>query len=335
MTTVSPRPQITPRSQLPTLEELRTPQAQGKLRFSFLGPKGTFTQQALNQIATEEEAIHLPAADTPRAINCLVEGKSDYAVVPIENSVEGGINATIDTLTSSANLVIIAEIIVPVGFTLAVRPGTKLEDIHRISTHQAAWTQCRHWIRRHIPDAIYVPASSTAAGAAGLVESDEPSYEATLVSPLAAEQYGLEALREGVADNPDAVTRFVLIGHAGRTPKRTGSDKTTLMVQLPSNESGALLAMLEQFSVRGVNLSRIESRPTGDALGRYAFSIDAEGHIEDERIEALLKGLYRTCPWVKFLGSYPTADRRTIDVRPGTSDQDFWDAEEWFATLHD
>lgn len=303
------------------------------LRFSYLGPRGTFSQQALNEIATESEAVHIPAPDAPRALHMVSNGEVDYAVVPIENSVEGGINATLDSLASSANLSILAEVVVPIAFTLAVRPGTKLADISTISTHPAAWTQCQKWIFSHIPDAIFKPASSTAAGAEGLTAAQAPDYQATLVSQLAADQYGLETLAAGVADNPHAVTRFVMIGKADSIPERTGADKTTLMVQLASDESGALLTMLEQFSARGINLSRIESRPVGDSLGRYAFSIDAEGHLADERIQDLLAGLHRVSPKITFLGSYPSADGTRIKARPGNGDEDFRSGRAWVDSL--
>lgn len=302
------------------------------LRFSFLGPRGTFTQQALGQIADETEATHLPAPDAPRAMRMVIDGDADYAVVPIENSVEGGINATLDYLAATPDLSIMAEVLVPITFTLAAKPGTTLADVTAISTHPAAWTQCRGWIMDNLPHVAFKPASSTAAGAEGLL-TEHPDYQATLVSPLAAKQYGLVSLADGVADNPDAVTRFVMIGRAGVVPEQTGADKTTLMVQLASDESGALLGMLEQFSVRGINLSRIESRPVGDSLGRYAFSIDAEGHLFDERMQDLLAGLYRVCPRVTFLGSYPAADGRRIKARAGTSDHDFRSARAWVKAL--
>lgn len=302
-------------------------------RISFLGPRGTFCQQALNRVAPETEAIHVPAPDSPRAISMVRNGDTDYAVVPIENSVEGGINATLDALALDSNLMIVAEVLVPIVFTLAVRPGTKLTDIERIATHDAAWTQCRNWLTEHLPDALHLSVSSTAAGAAGLASGEPVDYQATLVSALAAEQYELEPLAQNIADNPDAVTRFVMISRFGKIPPRTGSDKTTLMVQLAHNRSGALLDMLEQFSVRGVNLSRIESRPIGDALGRYAFSIDAEGHLFDERIQAILLGLHRVCPKVTFLGSYPSAKSRPITPQPGNTDEDFQSARGWVNAL--
>lgn len=304
-----------------------------KLRFSFLGPRGTFCQQALSSIATEDTAVHVPAPDAPRAIAMVRAGKVDYAVVPIENSVEGGINATLDALGRHGDLTIQAEVLVNISFVLAVRSGTAMEDIRRISTHNAAWTQCRDWLMANLPDALYLPAASTAAAAQALAEQDDPGFEATLVSPLAAKQYRLEVLRDSVADNPDALTRFVMIGHAGHVPERTGADKTTLLVHLPADRSGALLSLLEQFASRGVNLSRIESRPTGDSLGRYAFSIDAEGHIEDQRIQSTLIGLHRVSPKVVFLGSYPSAERRKIKPAAGTADQDFVSAREWVRSL--
>jgi prephenate dehydratase len=138
-------------------------------------------------------------------------------------------------------------------------------------------------------------------------------------------------LAQDVADNASAQTRFVVVGHPGDVPPRTGADKTTLVVHLPDNEAGALLAMLEQFAVRGVNLSRIESRPIGDALGRYSFSLDAEGHITDERVGEAVMGLHRRCPYVRFLGSYPRADAVRPTVHVGTADPDFVGARAWLA----
>ena len=167
-----------------------------------------------------------------------------------------------------------------------------------------------------------MPATSTAAGAR-LLADGRADFEAALCPPGTEAMFGLESLSRDVADNRGAITRFIVVGPPGRQPDRTGADKTTLMVQLPHDEAGALLSMLEQFAARGVNLSRIESRPVGDALGRYAFSIDAEGHLHDERIQAALIGLHRVCPRVVFLGSYPSAGGTRVEPRPGTSDADF------------
>lgn len=303
------------------------------LRYSYLGPSGTFTEAALRQVADPAEAVFLPQVDVICALDAVREGAADYAVVPIENSVEGGVNATLDSLATGRRLVVLGEMLVPVGFVLAARPGTHLADVRRIATHPHAWAQCRRWIAAHLPDAVHVPATSTAAAAALLAAPGSPGFEGALVAPLSAETYGLEAIASHVEDNPNAVTRFVLVGLPGQLPERTGADKTTLVVHLPHNNAGALLDMLEQFATRGVNLSRIESRPIGDSLGRYSFSIDAEGHISDERVAAALMGLHRVCPVVRFLGSYPRVDGIRATVRPGTADADFVAARAWVEAL--
>ncbi|MFC7404261.1 prephenate dehydratase [Georgenia alba] len=302
-------------------------------RYAYLGPEGTFTESALLQVTGPDRADLVPCTDVVTALEMVRGGDADYAVVPIENSVEGGVNATLDAISAGDPLVIVREMLVPITFTLSARPGTRLEDVRRISTHPHAWAQCRTWITTHLGDVVHVPATSTAAAAA-LLSSDEPQgFEAALCSALSAGEYGLEVLATEVADNPNAVTRFILVARPGDMPGPTGADKTTLMVHLPDNEAGALLRMLEQFSTRGVNLSRIESRPIGDSLGRYSFSIDAEGHVADERVQAALLGLHRVCPIVRFMGSYPRADGVRPTLRPGTSDADFRAARRWVVGL--
>lgn len=158
---------------------------------------------------------------------------------------------------------------------------------------------------------------------------EDTTFDAALCNATSVERYGLVPLATDVADNRGAVTRFVMVSRPGSLPAPTGADKTTIQVNLPSDEAGALLMMLEQFSVRGVNLSRIESRPAGDGLGHYAFSIDIAGHVREERVQASLVGLHRTCPKVQFLGSYPRVDRVRATVRPGTEDEDFVEARAW------
>ncbi|WP_149203186.1 prephenate dehydratase [Actinotalea subterranea] len=305
-------------------------------RYAYLGPAGTFTEAALRQVVAPEDATYLPQTDVVSAIEAVRTGDADFAVVAIENSVEGGVTAVLDTLAVGTPLVLLREMLVRVGFVLAARPGTRIEDIRRISAHPHAWAQCRRWLAGNLPGVVHVPATSNTAPAALLAGSAENlGFEAALVPPPALEHYGLEALAEHVADNESAVTRFVLVGRPGAVPARTGADKTTLVVHLPSNQAGALLEMLEQFSARGVNLSRIESRPIGDSLGRYSFSMDAEGHVEDERMAEALMGLHRVCPHVRFLGSYPRVDAPQGEVRPGTFDADFHAARAWVETLRE
>ena len=304
------------------------------LRYAFLGPTGTFTEAALQSVS-EPGDIGVPQTDVPAALEAVRSGEVDRAVVPIENSVEGGVSATLDALSSGVPLVIVGEALVRIEFVLAAAAGTELADVRHVSTHPHAWAQTRKWVASHLPGAVHVPSTSTAAAAALLAEEGEQGFEAAVVAPHTAEQYGLTVLAPGIEDNPNAVTRFVVVSAPGPVPERTGNDKTTLMIHLPDNEAGALLTMLEQFAVRGVNLSRIESRPIGDALGRYGFSIDAEGHIDDERMAAALVGLHRVCPMVRFLGSYPRVGSEGSAVRRGFTDTDFQRGRDWVANLRD
>jgi prephenate dehydratase len=305
-------------------------------RYAYLGPAGTFTEAALRQVASPDEAVYLPQADVTSAIAAVRSGAADFAVVAIESTAEGGVTATLDSLATGSPLVLLREVLVPVQFTLAAATGRALADVRRISAHPHAWVQCRRWLAANLPDAVHVPATSNTAPAALIAAGGgELPFDAALVPPPAVETYGLTALAEHVADTGTAVTRFVVVGHPGDVPPPTGADKTTLVVHLPDNEAGALLAMLEQFAARGVNLSRIESRPIGDSLGRYSFSIDAEGHILDERVGEAIMGLHRRCPYVRFLGSYPRADAIQPTVHLGTADADFVEARSWLRAVRD
>jgi prephenate dehydratase len=255
-------------------------------------------------------------------------------VVPIENSVEGSVPVTLDELAQGEPLMILAEMTVPVAFSLLVRPGTALTDVRRVATHPHAAAQTRGWVAAHLPKAEVVHASSTAAAAAALADgSEDPPWDAAISAPLAGDHYALEALAEGIGDNPDAVTRFVLVTRPGPPAEPTGRDKTSLVAFMNEDHPGALLEILEQLTMRGVNLTRIESRPTGHALGDYCFSIDAEGHVADRRVGEALMGLRRVCADVRFLGSYERHDGKAPRIRPGTTDAEFEDAQEWLHRL--
>lgn len=309
-----------------------------RLKIAFLGPRGTFTEQAVWQVAPAGAEL-LPATSGPQALEAVRHGDADRAVVPIENSIEGGVNATIDALSRGSKLQIIAEMIVPVRFVLAALPGTRIDQVTRVGTHPHAWAQCRNWAERTLPNVLHVPATSTAAAAELLgsfaADPTDRPYDAVLCNATSVSRYGLEPLAEDVADNRGAVTRFIMVARPGTIPAPTGADKTTIQVALATDEAGALLSMLEQFSVRGVNLSRIESRPAGDGLGHYEFSIDIAGHVQEERVQAALAGLHRTCPRVQFLGSYPRVDRVRAEVSRGTSDHDFVAARQWVEEILD
>lgn len=302
-------------------------------RYAYLGPAGTFTEAALRQVAGPDEAEYLPQQHVVAALDAVRAGGADYAVAAFENSVEGAVTVVLDTL-ATGDLVITREVVVPVAFDLAARAGVAMSDIRRVAAHPHAWAQCRRWLSAHLPEAEHVAEASNTAAAEVLADPDAPAqYDAALVPPAALQHYRLQVLAEQVADNPAAVTRFVVVGHPGELPPPTGADKTTLVVHLPSDEAGALLTMLEQFATRGVNLSRIESRPIGDELGRYLFSIDADGHIAESRMTEALMGLHRVCPVVRFLGSYPKADGVPNPLRPGTTAEDFDAARQWVRDL--
>jgi prephenate dehydratase len=177
-----------------------------------------------------------------------------------------------------------------------------------------------------------VHAASTAAAAAALTEPGA-AWDAAISAPLAGEHYRLAVMATGIGDNPDAVTRFVLVSRPGVPAPRTGRDKTSLVAFMSEDHPGALLEILEQLTMRGVNMTRIESRPTGAALGDYCFSIDCEGHVDDARVGEALMGLRRLCADVRFLGSYERHDGLAPTIRPGTTDEEFQDATAWLARL--
>ncbi len=287
---------------------------------------------AAERVPTAAERV--PMATVGRCFEAVRAGEVHAAVVPIENSLEGGVNATLDALSASdPPLVIVAEHLVPVTFVLAVREGTTLADVRRVASHPHAEAQCRAWLSDHLPGVAVEPAMSTAAAAAGLGVED-PAYDAAICAPPAAERYGLVVLADDIGDRP-ATTRFVAVTLPGAVPEQTGADRTSVVAYLRENHSGALLELLEQFSARGVDLTRIESRPTGAGFGEYCFSIDLDGHVREPRVAEALKGLRRLSPLTRFLGSYPRADGERSRVLGWTGAEGFAAAEEWLSDLLD
>ena len=303
-------------------------------RYAFLGPVGTFTEAALEQVLAgvpDVERVALPTVG--RCFQAVRSGDVTAAVVPIENSLEGGVSATLDALAASdPELVIVAEEHVEVRFVLAARSGTELADVHRVASHPHAEAQCRAWFADNLPRAVFEPAMSTAAAAAGLALQGVDAYDAAICAPAAVERYGLTVLADGIGDRP-GTTRFVVVSPPGRIPEPTGADKTTVVAYLRENHSGALLELLEQFAARGVDLTRIESRPTGGGFGEYCFSIDLDGHVHEPRVAEALKGLRRLSRHTRFLGSYPRADARPTTVLTWTGADSFAEAEQWLADL--
>ena len=299
--------------------------------YSFLGPTGTFTEAALAQVAEARNKPWRAVSNVGEAFDDVVSGRSVAAMIAIENSVDGGVSATQDALASVPGLRIIGEYLVPVNFVLVARPGTALADVKTINAHPVAYAQCRRWLESNLPHHGHVPASSNVAAAASLSES--ALADAAIAPPGIEKHHDVVVLARSIGDNPNAVTRFVLVSRTTALPPRTGADKTSLIVELPEDRAGALLEMLEQFATRGVNLSLIQSRPIGDAMGRYRFVIDADGHIHDERVADALLGLRRFSPQVMFLGSYPRADKQPIEFTSRYDDEVFSGARTWLSGL--
>jgi prephenate dehydratase len=301
-------------------------------RIAYLGPRGTFCEAALLSMSAWADAEHVPAMSVQAAIDAVRADEVDCALIPIENSVEGSVSVTLDELANGKRLVIIDEVALPVRLALMARPGTGMAGVARLASHPHALAQVRRYLAEALPDAIIIPATSTAGAAEALTQEPAP-WEAAVAPRLAADRYDLEVLAENIGDTEDATTRFVMVRRPGAIPEPTGADKTTLSLFMRLDQPGALMAILNEFAVRGVNLTRIESRPTRKALGDYFFSVDLEGHVADARVSEALMGLHRVCLDVRFLGSYPRHDGKQPVLRPGVTDTDFADAQQWLDKL--
>jgi len=273
-------------------------------KYAYLGPAGTFTEAALLQI-TKPDDLLTPYANVTAALDAVRNGECEKALVPIENSVEGVVARTLDELAMGKPLVITAETTLPVTFSLMIAPGTDKNNIKSIATHPHAESQCRTFIAKNYPHAEMIETPSTAAAAQGLASG---KYDAAIAAPIAAKNYGLQVIAENIGDNENAITRFVLVQSPGAKPKPTGSDRTSMAVFIGIDHAGALLEILTEFAKHNVNLTFIQSRPTGRELGDYHFIIDTQGHIDDPAVLAAVNGLRSICEDIRFLGSYPRAN---------------------------
>lgn len=268
---------------------------------SYLGPPGTFTEEALLGWPglAYEQALPFPTVE--EAILAVEDNLADKAVVPIENSIEGSVNATLDSLAFEAGVFIQGEKVCQVRHFLLAREGVRMEDVVRVISHPQAAAQCRRHLVELLQGVEVEAANSTSEAAQRVAGSGEPL--AAIGSGLAAELYGLAVLREGIEDHPENRTRFVLLGKEKVPP--TGDDKTSLVCFIYQDRPGMLLQILQEFAFRYINLSKIESRPTKEVLGEYCFFIDCAGHEDDEVVASALKCLACKLPQVKLLGSYP------------------------------
>jgi prephenate dehydratase len=308
-----------------------TRKSSGSGPYSYLGPAGTFTEAALAQVPEAAGAMWRSVSNVGQALDDVVKGRSVAAMIAIENSIDGGVTATQDALANVPNLRIIGEYLVPVQFDLVARAGTKLKDVKVVNAHPVAYAQCRTWLESKISGHEHMPATSNVASVVDLLAGT--SGDAAIAPPGIEKHHNVVVLASGIGENKNAMTRFVLVSKTTTLPKPTGRDKTSIIVELPEDRSGALLEMLEQFATRGVNLSLIQSRPIGDEIGRYRFVIDADGHVSDERMADALLGLRRFSPKVTFLGSYPRADKVAVKHAEQYSNKVFADARKWLAGI--
>ena len=280
-------------------------------RIAYLGPEGTFTEAALRQITAAglipeqglSEVETRPVESNSAALDAVRDGAADYACVPIENSIDGSVTPTLDSLVIGSPLQVFAETTLDVAFSIVVKPGRGAADVRTLAAFGVAAAQVRHWVAANLADAKLRPAYSNADAAQQVAEGH---VDAAVTSPLAASRWGLATLAEGVVDEPNARTRFLLVGHPGPPPARTGADRTSVVLHI-DNAPGALLAALAEFGIRGIDLTRIESRPTRTGLGTYRFFADCVGHIDDDAVAEALKALHRRCDDVRYLGSWPTS----------------------------
>ncbi len=305
-------------------------------RYVYLGPEGTFTEQALRTIPAAERGLRTAARSVPEALDAVRSGDADAALVPLENSVGGAVAVTLDELFAGSPLVITREVVLPVEFQLGAAAPMPPAQVRTIAAHPQASAQCRYWLQANVPDATVVDMLSNAAAALAAASGE---VDAAICAPIGVTRNHLTVLADKIADRSDAVTRFILVSRPGAVAGPSGDDVTSLAVSIRHDQVGALLAVLTELAVRGINMSRIESRPTGDQLGTYVFFLDCTGHVAEARIGEALQGLRRICAEVRFLGSYPRhhwapgAHEVPAASPPGLSDADFADSAAWLAQV--
>jgi len=298
-------------------------------RVAYLGPRGTFAEEALVSQADLAALEPVPMRSVPQVITAVEAGDVDLGLVPLENSIEGSVTATLDTLAFGTELLIQREVDLPVTLGLGVKPGTGFGDVGVVISHPNPLGQTRQWLAKHLPDAETRIADSTAE-AARQVAMSPTGGDAAIANTRALDLYGLEVLERGIEDHPSE-TRFVVVGHG--IPAPTGHDKTSLVCMQREDRPGTLLAILQEFSARTINLTKVESRPTKHSLGDYCFFIDFVGHVGEPIVADCLRTIAASAAQVKFLGSYPVAGE-AASRRRRSATRALRDAESWMNDLH-
>lgn len=304
-------------------------------RVGFLGPFGTFTEQAVLTQADLLAAELVDFVTVPDVLDAVQSGEVDCGVVPIENAIEGVVNLTQDALAFDYELLITREIVLDIELCLVARAGLRVDEIEQVVSFPVATAQCHRYLRERLRDVEVHPASSTAA-AAKLVAEGSAELHATgaaAIAPrVAAERYGLAVIADDIADHDGNQTRFVVVAREG-VPRRTGNDRTGLVVYQRADAPGSLVSILQEFAARRINLSNLLSRPTKDGgLGDYCFILYADAHVADELLADTMRALHLKQGRVKFLGSYPAGSPAHDDG--GDHHDARWNAaQEWVAAL--
>lgn len=270
-------------------------------RIGYLGPPGTFTEEALLKFTSRNKDKLVEYNSISDILFAIENNDIDEGIVPIENSIEGSVNITLDIMIFQVNLLIKNEIILNVDHNLLAKKETDFTNIKRIFSHPHAVAQCREFIKQKF-DNIEIKAANSTAEAAKLVASSKGD-DAAISTKLAAKLYGLEILASDIQDHKDNLTRFVIVGKD--VGKQTGFDKTSVVCFIREDRPGSLLEILQEFAERNINLTKIESRPTKKTLGEYCFLIDMEGHISDTIVSDALSVLKNKLHHIKLLGSFP------------------------------
>jgi prephenate dehydratase len=299
-------------------------------RIGFLGPAGTFSEQALLSQKDLAEMELVSYTSIPDVLAATERGDVELGFVPIENSIEGTVNAALDVLALERDLVIQREVVINVQLNLLALPGVAMPEITAVAGFPVAVAQVRNWLEANLPAAESIAANSNADAAVMVAQRADRSL-AAVSTALAAELYGLTVLAEDIEDHPENQTRFVVVARQG-VPAPTGHDKTTIVCFQRADQPGSLLAILQEFAARAVNLTKLESRPTKKGLGHYCFIIDLDGHVADELVADALRDLKSKLEDVKFLGSYPAAGEEGHEVRRDASVA--WQrADDWITGL--
>ncbi len=299
-------------------------------RIGFLGPEGTFSEQAL-LTQPDYAAMELVSfRSIPDVLHAVSTGEVDVGFVPIENAIEGSVNITLDALIFDHDVKMQREVVIPIVMCLLAPPGVALADVRRLVSMPVATAQCRAFLARELPDVEHVPANST-AGAARTVADEADGHTAAIGTALAGKVHGLEVLAEDIEDHVGNETRFVAVTKGG-VPAPTGHDKTTIVVFQRADRPGSLLSILQEFAARAINLTRLESRPTKKGLGHYCFIIDLEGHVGDELVADALRDLRSKNEDVLFLGSYHAAGDHGPEVRR-EAEAAWREADRWIGEL--